>query len=216
MEEAIRNLESVAQRGAPHLFTSEKPTARSVLRSSLRDHAFGKDSAAETFHQFLMGDNDAFERLFEQYNARLFRYCFKLVKDRAAAEDLTEDMWLKLIEKRSMLTEKENVLAFLYRVLRNLAINYLGSGRVRNEVAIEHANEEAERESRTDLADAVLECIEHLAPESKELVILHYYSGFSFKEIAAAWQMEPEAIWTRASRARQQLKSLLESRQKLD
>lgn len=177
-------------------------------------HTRVEESAEAAFRQFLAGDNSAFGHLFERFNAKLFRYCYKIVRDHSVAEDLTEDMWLKLIEHRTKLNEKENVLAFLYRVLHNLTLNYLGRSQSVKRMPIEHANEAAADEAGNDIEEMILECMEHLAPESKELLILHYYSGFSFKEIAEAWEMEPEAIWTRATRARQQLKGFVESRMK--
>jgi len=183
-----------------------KPIATSSL-SIVREA-----SDSELFHAFQRGEERAFTALFERHNAKVYRYCAKLVQDTQAAEDITQTMWERIIEMRSDSAAIQNVPGLLFRIARNLALDYRKHHHKQSpldtvsETRIVVETEISERE------EIVLECLDALPLAAREILILHYYSGYSFEEIAAMLGKKPNAIWTRASRARADLKASIEKR----
>jgi RNA polymerase sigma factor (sigma-70 family) len=71
------------------------------------------------------GNEKAFRMLFKNHRAKLFNYIFKLTKSRVAAEEIVMDVFLKLWEGRSLLSELDNFNAFLFAIARNKAYDFL-------------------------------------------------------------------------------------------
>ncbi|MDP4198110.1 MAG: RNA polymerase sigma factor [Bacteroidota bacterium] len=179
--------------------------------------AITQASDEELFQGFLCGEERAFTHLFERHNRKIFYYCAKLLGDPQAAEDITQAMWEKVIDMRaqSQPARVQNFIGLLFRIARNLALDYLKHRRVQSPL---DANSEllgARSSHDVELSgqeQIVLECLEALPLGSREVLVLHYYSGYSFEEIAKLLGKKPNAIWTRASRARADLKVLVERR----
>lgn len=66
-----------------------------------------------------------FERLFQKYYPRLTRYAARILGNTKEAEDLVQDVFLDIWEKRTNLNAKKNIPAFLYAIMHNKCINYL-------------------------------------------------------------------------------------------
>lgn len=168
-------------------------------------------SDEELFEQFLAGDERAFTLLFERHNRKLYYYCAKMLQDAQAAEDITQAMWERIIDLRTHPTNVRNVAGFFVRIVRNLALDHIKHRKFQTPLdslseSETVGNEISEREQ------IVLDSLEALDPKSRELLILHYYSGYSFEEIAAMTNKKANAVWTQASRARHALKGMIEQR----
>jgi len=178
--------------------------------NSIRLPNMTREPASEIgiFQRFIEGDNTAFTELYKAHNQRLFNYCAKIVKDHLAAEDITHTVWERVIELRQDLSGISNPLGFFYRTARNLCLDYLKHHRFRADL---DAAENIVEEKPSDNEELVLMALDKLPEETKEILILHYYSGYSFEEIAEILGKKSNAIWTKASRARKQLKEIIES-----
>ena len=71
------------------------------------------------------GDPDAFDALLARYQNRLFRYLVRLTANAAAAEDLFQETWLRLITRIHRYDESRPFEPWLFSVARNLAIDHL-------------------------------------------------------------------------------------------
>lgn len=166
--------------------------------------------------RFLEGDDAAFSAIFAEHNRRLFAYVVKLVKDRAMAEDLVQETWVRVIGLRSRESVEEigNLYGMIYRIARNLALDHLRSYRETKRVTMEEAETARPITSipePTEQQELVLRALDRLSFEYRETILLHTYSGYSYEEIAEMLGKSPEAIWTRASRARKKLRALVAS-----
>jgi RNA polymerase sigma factor (sigma-70 family) len=204
-----------------------KPTASMTPEPSI---TMSGANDVELFQQFLCGEERAFTLLFERHNRKLFYYCAKLLQDAQAAEDITQTMWVKVIEMRaqsptmraqsptmraSRSVTVRNVPALLFRIARNLALDYLKHHRAQSPLDSNSELLAARSSLDPELSEQeqiVLECLDALPLASREVLVLHYYSGYGFEEIAGMLGKKPNAIWTRASRARADLKMLVEKR----
>lgn len=71
------------------------------------------------------GDQKAFNILFERYRDQLFHYLSKITKSNETSKEIVLDVFLKIWTGRSILTEIDNFEAFLFRIARNKAIDFL-------------------------------------------------------------------------------------------
>lgn len=79
----------------------------------------------EWLRQIAASDQKAFNALFASYRDRLFAYLFKITKSRETSEEIVLDVFLKIWMGRTILEEINNIEAFLFRVARNKAVDFL-------------------------------------------------------------------------------------------
>jgi RNA polymerase sigma-70 factor (ECF subfamily) len=174
---------------------------------------------AQSFAKFLSGDDNAAMYFFRAYNRKLFLYCAKLVNNMHAAEDITQEVWERIIKLRSQ-TQPEiaNPGGFMFTIARNLCLNHIKLKKhtipldAISEMDIPHEYQPGS----TDMEELVNSSLDTLKFEDKELLVLNMYCGYRFDEIANMMGMSPNAIWTRASRARAQLRDRVKSMIKRD
>lgn len=178
-----------------------------------------QEVARSLLEAFIYGEDSAFEKLYAEYQQRLFAYAARMTFDEDAAQDIAQQAWLRIIQLRndpSRLREIRNVPGFLITVVRNLALDHLRrttrSTSLEGLEDISHADVEGESGGTGNIDTELLHAaLKSLSPETREILVLHYYSGFGFDEIADMLGKKPNAIWTRVSRARMQLRELLEA-----
>jgi RNA polymerase sigma-70 factor (ECF subfamily) len=174
---------------------------------------------AQSFAKFLSGDDNAAMYFFRAYNRKLFLYCAKLVNNMHAAEDITQEVWERIIKLRSQ-TQPEiaNPGGFMFTIARNLCLNHIKLKKhtipldAISEMDIPHEYQPGS----TDMEELVNSSLDTLKFEDKELLVLNMYCGYRFDEIANMMGMSPNAIWTRASRARAQLRDRVKTMIKRD
>jgi RNA polymerase sigma-70 factor (ECF subfamily) len=174
---------------------------------------------AQSFAKFLSGDDNAAMYFFRAYNRKLFLYCAKLVNNMHAAEDITQEVWERIIKLRSQ-TQPEiaNPGGFMFTIARNLCLNHIKLKKhtipldAISEMDIPHEYQPGS----TEMEELVNSSLDTLKFEDKELLVLNMYCGYRFDEIANMMGMSPNAIWTRASRARAQLRDRVKTMIKRD
>ncbi|MBS1904464.1 MAG: RNA polymerase sigma factor [Bacteroidetes bacterium] len=166
----------------------------------------------ELFREFLAGSDAAFSDIYRRHHHQLYAYCARMLDDAAAAADIAHQVWERMIALRSSPTELRNPLGFMYRMARNAALDH--RKHLRYQRSIESLTESDHPQSQSHEPSAeeeiVIGCLQRLTPEKREVLVLNYYSGYSFEEIATILGKSPTAIYARASRARAELKQLVE------
>ncbi len=169
------------------------------------------------FEAFLAGNDAAFAELYRYLNPRLSAYCHKLSRDNA--EDLMQELWERVIAMRSPAGRKRklevvNPSAFLFRMLKNLTIDHYRGSQALLGTAV--SIDEAEMPETTmhdshgsDIETIVIDALEQLPPDDRELLVLNIYSGYSFGEIGEMVGKSTDAIWKQASRARMKLRTIV-------
>lgn len=168
-----------------------------------------EDRDALLFAQHLEGEDAAFVELFNRHNHRLYLYCLKLVGSAEAAEDLTQELWEKVIRLRFSETKTvHNPGGFFVRMARNLSLNYLRDHKRLSPLDSlpESASPTDSIRERSEREELVVLALAKLPLDYREVLILHNYSGYSLEEIAAMLGKSVDAIWKRASRAREKLR----------
>lgn len=194
------------------LHGTSRPDAQSVGKAASGAPG-GMSEEAALFARFMDGDDAAAIRIFERYNNQLFLYCSKILGDLDQAEDLTQEIWERILKLRARPQEVLNPTGFLFRIARNLCLNQM---RIRYRAVSIDSVEETALPSYTipgasEVEELVLSALEALKFEDRELLVLNVYCGYRLDEIAVMLDISPNAVWTRASRARAQLRAIMKS-----
>ena len=167
-----------------------------------------------TYQQFLEGDMDVLEHIIAQYKDGLILYLVRFVNDIYVAEELTEDVFVKLVLKKPRFSQRAAFKTWLYAIGRNVALDYL-RWRKRQPLSLEEhdpGGEEASlEESYIQQEDRLRlhECIKQLKPEYAQVLWLAYFEGFSYQQIGRIMKKSTHSIETLAYRARLALKQIL-------
>jgi RNA polymerase sigma-70 factor, ECF subfamily len=166
------------------------------------------DSDASLFSSFLAGDDKALVALFDRHNHRLFHYCLQLVRDTQRAEDVTQELWERVIKLRAdRRATAENPLGLLLTIARNLCLDDIR--KQRHHAALDELPEASHPAASipelSHLEELVILALPHLPLEQREVLILSAYSGYRFDEIAAMLGESVGTVRTRAWRARAHL-----------
>jgi len=136
------------------------------------------------------GDMEAFDRLYERYEARLFAYLRAMLGDRRDAEEVLHDAFMNTLKSALPQLEAGALRAFLYRSARNLALNRRRDGGRRDKKIADAAHESVERSEAADsaleareLEVALAAAVRRLPEPLGELYELRT-SGLSYEQIA--------------------------------
>jgi len=160
------------------------------------------------------GDGASFEVLFHRHYNRVYHLLYRLVGDRAEAEELAQEVFLRLYQRP--LRRGDNVSGWLYRVATNLGYNTLRGnkrrGRREEKVMVDTPltapSAAAEAERRITQAE-VRAALARLKPRQGKLLLLRQM-GFSYKELAAALGVKPNSIGTLLARAEKAFRKVYE------
>ena len=147
------------------------------------------------------------ELLFHKYKNDVYRLAVSYTRSRQDAEDVCQNVFLKLMKQPQIDPGKEK--SWLMQVTANECRSLLRSHWWRTTVPIEDTLSVSGPET-----SGVLEALMQLDPKYRVVVYLHYYEGFHTSEIAGLLKISQSAVTTRLSRARRELKSILQEDEK--
>lgn len=142
------------------------------------------------------------EALFYQYKDDVYRLAVSYTKSIQDAEDVCQNVFLKLLEQKQIQPGKEK--AWLMRVTANECRSLLRSSWWKKTVAMDETVSVGPPQ-----VNEVLREVMGLEPKYRVVVYLHYYEGYSTQEIGIMLHISRTAVTTRLSRARKMLKDRL-------
>jgi RNA polymerase sigma-70 factor, ECF subfamily len=153
------------------------------------------------------------EALYQQYRVRIFRAVAGVVFDDAAAEDLTQETFVRAWRARATFRgSSEEVGAWLYRIAMNAAVSWLRRQRLARLLPVrlfhrtDPGSESLERVESRHLADVALAA---LSPKLRATVVLTYYSDLTRREVAAALGIPPGTVASRLVIAQRVMRAAL-------
>jgi RNA polymerase sigma-70 factor (ECF subfamily) len=151
----------------------------------------------DLIRSFQAGDTEAFDVLVTRYKDRIYSSILFFVKDTYLAEDLFQDVFIKIIDtlKNKRYTEEGKFLPWALRIAHNLCVDYFR--KVKRTPAIKtsddqdifeviNVSQEApdQKLMRGESHDKVRRMLDLLPEEQREIIVLRHYANLSFKEIA--------------------------------
>ena len=146
------------------------------------------------------------ERLVETYSDMILRLSYTYLKNRQDAEDICQDVLIKLLTGAEHFTSREHEKAWILRTAANACKDLLKSAHRRVTCDLDSCPEQAAPECSDH---SVLEAVQSLPEKYREVIFLHYYMGYSLQEIGAILSLPAATVGTRLARAREQLKTIL-------
>ena len=145
----------------------------------------------------------------QRYSGMILRLCFTYSLGRADAQDICQNVFLKLLQSDRRFDSEGDTRAFIIRVTINECKDVLKSGWRRRSVPLD---ELIEREVPFLPSEdtGVLAAVQRLPVRYREAVYLYYYEGYNAEEIAAMVGAKPAAVRQRLARAREKLRKELE------
>jgi len=157
--------------------------------------------------------------------ASLYNFAFWLAQDRAAAEDLVQETYMKALNGFSSFQQGTNFRAWMYRILRNTFlttqtglktfVSLDGDGEEPPEAGIEpetRVTPESLLLARTE-QQAIQNALERLPVNYREIVLLCDLEEMSYREIAQTLDMPVGTVMSRLSRARRAMRALLTAKE---
>src|SRR5882762_621334 len=157
-----------------------------------------KKTDHELIHQFRDGDLHALEALILRHKDKLYTSILFLVKDKYLAEDIFQDVFIRIIDtmRGGRYTEEGKFLPWAMRIAHNLCVDHFR--KVKRSPTIRNGEDKdifevlnfSEDSAETVMMkrqshDRVREMLQRLPEDQREVIILRHYADMSFKEIAA-------------------------------
>lgn len=172
-------------------------------------------------------DPGAFAELVERYWARIYGRFRRQLGDRQEAEDLTQEVFLRLYRSRKRYEPRARFATWLYHISRNVARNALRTRRRKPCMrldALTHLDDDGDLPGRlpdrsespsrplerAELAGRVRSAVLDLGDRQREALDMHHFGDHTYVEIAEMMDMTPKAAKSLLYRARNQLRATLE------
>jgi RNA polymerase sigma factor (sigma-70 family) len=161
------------------------------------------------------GDAGAFETLYKRHRGALYRFVLRSLHQRSAAEELFQEVWMRVIEARARYAPQARFTTWLYTIAHNLLVDHWRKkGLVlvelnEDEIPAAPDNPARQAEARQTLA-RFLQALDALPLVQREAFLLHEEGGLSVAEIAAATGTNEEAAKSRLRYAMAKLKAAVD------
>jgi RNA polymerase sigma-70 factor, ECF subfamily len=179
-------------------------------------------SDAELARDARSGSEAAYRELVARYATPAVNFTCRLVHDRALAEDLAQEGFLRVYQRLHTYDPERKFSSWFFQVLRNVTIDYLRVNRLPT-ASLDALQEEGhhiaavDRESaspeelagRGELASAIGAALSRVRPEYREVVVLRYQEGLTQPEIAEILGLPAGTVKTYLHRARKELAEIL-------
>lgn len=155
----------------------------------------------ELFSMVSKGDQKAFNEVFDLFEPRLFAFVCKLTRSKVAAEEIVQELFIKLWTTRKRLAEVKNPRAYIFSMAANFTFNYL------KKVARESTLAEKVRQKSPTFSNVteevihfletqklVMEAVEQMPAQRKAVYLMSREGGLSKEEIAQKMNLSPNTV----------------------
>jgi RNA polymerase sigma-70 factor, ECF subfamily len=209
-------------RGLLSLAGAVPPSRAAVSPDGLTD--------AEVMLRVKAGDEPAFDYLVQKYRRPMVNFMYRMAHNAAAAEDLAQEVFLRVYRSRSSYEASAKFTTWLYRIATNLAVNHARDTRherPESMISLDEPDEETgttmdlpdtslsveEKLVRQERLQAIRQRVESLPERQRLAVIMHKYQQMDYKQIGEVLKLSESATKSLLFRAyetlRQQLKEFI-------
>ena len=150
--------------------------------------------------------NIKIEEIVEKYSNMIIQIAYQNVFNKSDAEDITQEVFIKLMKKIGTFVSEEHMKAWIIRVTINLSKDYNKSFQNKNTTAIDEELKYYDKEIQDTFKE-----IEKIKPEYRNIIYLYYYQGYKINEISKILSMNSNTVSSYLTRARKELKTILEN-----
>jgi len=170
------------------------------------------------------GDEAAFEEIIKMYQQKVCNTIFFMIKNENIVEDIAQEVFIKVYRNLTKFNEESSLYTWIYRITMNTCIDQIKKEKkityISTFVETEDGEVEVQLEDEKQRVDDILEnkirketllkAIKSLPAEQRALIVLRDIQEFKYMEIAEMLKLNLGTVKSKISRARQNLKELLE------
>jgi RNA polymerase sigma-70 factor (ECF subfamily) len=166
------------------------------------------------------GDREALDELLKAVQEPLFRYIFSLVREKSVAEDILQEVFIRIYRKLRWLREPEVFRSWAYQIAtRETFRHFKREKRLANQVTDETAlrtipSLPSREEFASGLIDGLPQLVANLSPASRAVIVLHYLHEMSFEETAAVLSIPIGTVKSRLAYGLESLRQQLRTQEK--
>ena len=178
-----------------------------------------KNDDAKWIERILAGDENAFTALVKKYEKGIHAFVWRRVRDYHAAEEITQDTFLRAYEKLGTLRDPNRFSGWLYMIATRCFLTWLGEKRIQmqsleamSEAEVEalfyaqYMAEQTEKLATEKQREIVEYLLQKLPARERTTVVLHYLSEMTCEEIGDFLEVSPNTVKSQLHRARKRLK----------
>ena len=211
---------------APLIATDLTPAQIESRRAALALGDFSQLTDAEVMLELKAGNMDAFDVLLAKYRKPIVHFMFRMVHNQAVAEELAQEVFLRVYRSRATYRAEARFSTWLYRIATNLGVNHARDTRHERSASTVYLDEaDAETGTTPDVADAtrsveadllqrermkaIRQHVMALPERQKTAVLMHKYEDMDYKQIGEVLKLSESATKSLLFRAYQTLRGNL-------
>lgn len=154
-----------------------------------------KESDLRIWQNFRKGDKAAFQQIYFNHYRFLYNYCRKYTNDTSMVEDIIQDLFVTLLERKDYISDTDNIRFYLFSSIRRRLFKTLNDKEFKvtdlfsNDNPAFHLDQGVEpnfgnNDEENRFQKHLINSLNNLGERQKEMIYLKYYSGLNCKEIA--------------------------------
>lgn len=196
------------------------------------DKQLSREEDAAMVKAVLGGDSTAYRGLVEKYQTRVYSMVYGMIRNREDARDLTQEAFVKAFNNLKSFRLEASFYTWLYRIAMNVSIDFTRK-RKRREVAgfeedianrdadggideVHHQDSPSRSLERKQLYARIMDALEKLPADQKQVILLRELEGLSYKEIADVMGIPEGTVMSRLFYARKKMQKLLAAERSSD
>jgi RNA polymerase sigma-70 factor, ECF subfamily len=191
----------------------------------LDERSSGHEADVELVTAVKAGDTVAFRGLVEKYQNRIFSMVYGMTRNREDARDIAQDTFVKAYRSLDSFRLESSFYTWLYRIAMNLTIDH--ARKVKRQATGEFDEEIAQRDDTGSIAEPhhidsptralerkqlhkeIMDALDKLPEDQKQVILLRELEGLSYKEIADILEIPEGTVMSRLFYARKKMQKLL-------
>ncbi|WP_139113025.1 RNA polymerase sigma factor [Mucilaginibacter sp. PPCGB 2223] len=174
------------------------------------------DQLSDWWNESLQGNIDSFGCIHCTLHASLYHYLIKILKDEDTCEDVLQDMFVKLWERKERLGPISFVKVYFFRCARSMAINHLKNKHNQNvplaedmdvDVVFSHEEILVKKEHNLQMSHMLTTALNDLPKRQREMIFLKYFDGWKYEEIAQVTGINYQSVVNHVHRGILQLRT---------
>jgi RNA polymerase sigma-70 factor, ECF subfamily len=162
--------------------------------------------------RILAGDNKAVIEFYKSYSPKILSYLTQKLPHKEDAEDLTNDVFLEAIDSLSILRQRENISAWLYRIAHNKMVDFYRKKRIKSillsqmpflQIIANEINQPEFQFEKNKVRDGIEKTLRSLPEKYRKILKLRYEERIPIKQIAIIFDLSFKATESLLFRARQ-------------
>ena len=177
-------------------------------------HNYEKNNERKIVQLLSQGNTDAFVQVFNQYHDRIYRVAMQYVKSQALSEEIVQDVFMKLWEKREALSQVLNFEAWFITLSKNYILNYLKRMANERNIREKWISEVPQTEEKTDhhirhaeYTQLMEQALDNLSEQQRMVYTLAREQKLSYEAIGKELSLSPNTVKTHMSRALQSIRA---------